>query len=169
MNTESSVPALIVGAGPVGMTMAAALTRHGVGVRIIDKSPTPTDKSKALVIWARTLELLDTVASAEPFLRAGRFVKAANINGSGKRVAHIPFEAPGTPYPKQLMLAQSETERLLTEHLRSVGVNIERSVELTALTAQGDRVRATLRRADGREESVRCDWLLGCDGAHSIV
>jgi 2-polyprenyl-6-methoxyphenol hydroxylase-like FAD-dependent oxidoreductase len=169
MNSESSVPALIVGAGPVGMTMAAALTRHGVGVRIVDKGPTPTDKSKALVVWARTLELLDTVASAEPFLKAGRFLRGANINGNGKRVAHIPFEPAGAPYPKPLMLAQSETERLLTEHLRSVGVNIERSVELTALSDQGDHVRATLRRADRREESVRCDWLLGCDGAHSIV
>jgi len=169
MSSESSVPALIVGAGPVGMTMAAALVRHGIGVRIIDKSPTPTDKSKALVVWARTLELLDPVASAQPFLRAGRFVKAANINGSGKRVAHIPFAAPGTPYPQPLMLAQSETERLLTEHLRSVGVNIERSVELTALKDSGDHVRATIRRADGWEEWVRCDWLLGCDGAHSIV
>src|SRR5947208_1556896 len=121
MNSENSVAALIVGAGPVGMTMAAALTRHGVGVRIIDKSPTPTDKSKALVLWARTLELLDTVASAEPFVKAGGFVHAANINGGGKRVARIPFEPAGTPYPQPLMLAQSETERLLTEHLRNVG------------------------------------------------
>lgn len=51
-------PILIVGAGPVGMTMAAELKRYGVPVRIIDKAPARTDKAKALVIWSRTLELL---------------------------------------------------------------------------------------------------------------
>ena len=50
--------ALIVGAGPVGLTMAAELTRHGLRCRIVDKEPAPSDKSKALVLWPRTLELL---------------------------------------------------------------------------------------------------------------
>ena len=50
---------LIAGAGPVGLTMAAELARFGVAVRIVDKSAQRTDKSKALVVWSRTLELLD--------------------------------------------------------------------------------------------------------------
>ena len=66
-------------------------------------------------------------------------------------------------------LPQSETERLLTEHLREVGVAVERPVELVRFAERGDGVDATLRHADGREEEVRCDWLLGCDGAHSTV
>ena len=67
------------------------------------------------------------------------------------------------------MLAQNETERLLTEHLQRVGIGVERAVELTDFTDHGDHVVARLRHADGHEESVRCDWLLGCDGAHSTV
>ena len=50
---------LIVGAGPVGLTMAAELARFGVSVRIVDKAAQRTDKSKAVVLWSRTLELLD--------------------------------------------------------------------------------------------------------------
>lgn len=50
---------LIVGAGPVGLTMAAELARYGVGVRLIDRAPHATETSKALVIWSRTLELMD--------------------------------------------------------------------------------------------------------------
>jgi 2-polyprenyl-6-methoxyphenol hydroxylase-like FAD-dependent oxidoreductase len=46
---------LIVGAGPVGLTMAAELARYGVSVRIVDKSTQRTDKSKAVVLWSRTL------------------------------------------------------------------------------------------------------------------
>ncbi len=51
--------ALVVGAGPVGLTMALELTRLGLSCRIVDKAAAPTDKSKALVVWGRTLELLE--------------------------------------------------------------------------------------------------------------
>lgn len=66
-----SKPVLVVGAGPVGLAMAADLARYRVPVRIIDKAPTRTDKSKALAVWARTLELLDRSGCAEAFLAAG--------------------------------------------------------------------------------------------------
>ena len=46
---------LIAGAGPVGLAVAADLARYGVSVRLIEKSPERTDKSKALVLWSRTL------------------------------------------------------------------------------------------------------------------
>ena len=62
---------LIIGAGPVGMTMASELARYGVALRIIDKAPGRTDKSKALVLWSRTLELLDRGGGSTPFVDAG--------------------------------------------------------------------------------------------------
>jgi 2-polyprenyl-6-methoxyphenol hydroxylase-like FAD-dependent oxidoreductase len=49
---------LVIGAGPVGLTMAAELKRYGLFVRIIEKAAKATDKSKALVLWSRTLELI---------------------------------------------------------------------------------------------------------------
>ena len=67
------------------------------------------------------------------------------------------------------MLPQSDTERLLEERLRRLGVSVERSTEATALKIRADGVEATLRHADGREETAHADWLAGCDGAHSIV
>ena len=50
---------LIVGAGPVGLTMAAELARYGIELRIIDRAPHATETSKALALWSRTLELMD--------------------------------------------------------------------------------------------------------------
>jgi 2-polyprenyl-6-methoxyphenol hydroxylase-like FAD-dependent oxidoreductase len=50
---------IIIGAGPVGLTLAIELTRFGVPIRIVEKAAQRTDKSKALVLWSRTLELLD--------------------------------------------------------------------------------------------------------------
>ena len=55
---------LICGAGPVGMTVALELARHGVKPRIIDVDKGPTDLSKALVVWGRSLELLNTCMDA---------------------------------------------------------------------------------------------------------
>jgi len=168
-STETAGSVLVVGAGPVGLTMAANLRRHGIGCRVVDKSPTPTETSKALVLWGRSLEMLDDLGIVGPFLAAGRLMGAANLYGEGRLLAHIPLDVEGTEYPRPLMLAQSETERLLTAHLGEAGVPVERSVELTAFEDRGDHVVANLRHADGRDEEVRCGWLLGCDGAHSTV
>ena len=74
-----------------------------------------------------------------------------------------------SPYPYRLMLPQSETERLLEERLRDHGVIVERQVEATTFKSGEDSVEAVLRHADGREDSVSADWLVGCDGAHSMV
>jgi 2-polyprenyl-6-methoxyphenol hydroxylase-like FAD-dependent oxidoreductase len=169
MAPTSSPVVLIVGAGPVGLTLAAHLNHHGVGCRLIDKALIATDKSKALVIWARTQEMLDKLGIIDAFRGAGIFLNAARLYGGSGPLVRIPFEPTGTMYGKPLMLAQSETERLLAEHLRSRGITVERPVELTELAEQGDHVRATLHHADGRDEEVQCSYLVGCDGAHSTV
>jgi 2-polyprenyl-6-methoxyphenol hydroxylase-like FAD-dependent oxidoreductase len=68
-----------------------------------------------------------------------------------------------------LFLPQSETERLLTEHLESLGGRVERGVELVSFVNGAGGVEATLRDADGRMETGRYRWIVGCDGAHSAV
>src|ERR1700677_4073640 len=162
-------PVLVVGAGPVGMTMASELARYGVPVRIVDKAAERTDKSKALVIWSRTLELLDRGGGSAPFVEAGFKAEAVNIIAGDKVIGRVSMESAQSPYPYGLMLPQSETERLLEERLASLGVSVERQVELISFKSNVDGVEAVLRHSDGREEAVSTDWLLGCDGAHSVV
>jgi 2-polyprenyl-6-methoxyphenol hydroxylase-like FAD-dependent oxidoreductase len=169
MSDSTSCTTLVVGAGPVGLTMAAQLHHHSLNCRIIDQCATPSDKSKALVLWARSLEMLDDLGIAGHFVAAGRFLDAATIYSRGRALAHVPFAATGTQYPRPLMIAQSETERLLVEHLRSVGISVERSVTLTGFVDQGDHILATIQHDGGLQEQVRCAWLLGCDGAHSTT
>jgi 2-polyprenyl-6-methoxyphenol hydroxylase-like FAD-dependent oxidoreductase len=166
-----STPILIVGAGPVGLTLACELTRYRVPVRIVDKAAQRTDKSKAIVLWSRTLELLDRGdQGAAPFVEAGFKARGVNIIAPGGHVVgHVKMDAVPSPYNYALMLPQSDTERLLEERLRRLGVSVERSTEVTALNIGADGAEATLRRADGGQEIVHADWLAGCDGAHSIV
>jgi 2-polyprenyl-6-methoxyphenol hydroxylase-like FAD-dependent oxidoreductase len=164
-----AVEVLVVGAGPVGLTMAAALTRQGLKCRIIDKAAAPTDKSKALVVWSRSLELLDSLGLAETFVQTGLKAVGASIYGHGKRLIHVSMAGVESPFSFPLMIPQSETERLLTEHLSRQGLQVERSVELVSFTEQPDAIACTLRHGDGREESLAVSWLVGCDGAHSTV
>lgn len=160
---------LIVGAGPVGLVMAIELARYGVAVRIVDKASERTDKSKALVLWSRTLELLARSGCSAGLVEAGYQVTSVNIVANGKRVAHFTLDQISTPYPYGLMLPQSETERVLDEFLNSLGVKVERPVEMTHFVTSPDKVASTLRHADGSEETVESAWLVGCDGAHSTI
>ena len=160
---------LISGAGPIGLTMANELARYGIAVRIVDKSAARTDKSKALVLWSRTLELLDHGGYVEPFLKAGMQAHGAQLSDGKNIVARIRLDGIDTPYPYALMIAQSETERVLEEQLAKRGVKVERSVSMEAFAEKGAGIEATLRKADGTSETVQADWLLGCDGAHSTT
>ncbi|CAA2143533.1 FAD-dependent monooxygenase [Methylobacterium bullatum] len=161
--------ALIVGAGPVGLTLAAELARYGIGLRLIDKSPQPTQTSKALVVWARTLELMDRMGCRQAFLDAGLRAHGATLRSAGSILGHIRFDTVASAYNFALMIPQRETERLLIEHLATFGVAVEREVELVSFVTGDGHVEATLRHADGAEETMSTSWLIGCDGAHSKV
>ena len=160
---------LVVGAGPVGLTLALALRRQGLAVRIVDKSAARTDKSKAVVIWPRTLELLDIQGCAQAFVDAGVPARGARILGEGRELVHAHFDLARSAFPFALLIPQSETERLLEQLLAATGVQVERQVELLSFADDGRQVSATLRHADGREESTTAAWLAACDGAHSTV
>jgi 2-polyprenyl-6-methoxyphenol hydroxylase-like FAD-dependent oxidoreductase len=162
---------LIAGAGPVGLTMASELARYGLSVRLIDKNIERTDKSKALVLWARTLELMERMGTDSPqrFIDAGLKVQGANILSGREEIAHVEMTHIESPYNFVLMIPQSETERLLEEHLETLGLKAERQVELKQFHSGADGVSCTLLHSDGREETAEASWLIGCDGAHSTV
>jgi 2-polyprenyl-6-methoxyphenol hydroxylase-like FAD-dependent oxidoreductase len=167
--SDETIPVLVVGAGPVGLTMAAELTRHGVATRIVDRNAVPSDKSKALAVWSRTLEMLDDMGIGGDFLATGIRAVGSSIYGENRRLAHLAFNTAPTPHPYALMLPQCETERLLASHLEKQGVHVGRALELADLHEDADAITVTLRHAGGAEEIVRCRWLLACDGAHSTI
>ncbi len=168
MTSDTSVP-LIVGAGPVGLTLANELLRHGVRPRIIDRAPQRSQNSKALAIFPRTLELLETTGVIDRFLTAGHRIRGLSLHHRDQGLAEIKLASVVSPYPFVLSLPQSETERLLGENLAEAGLEVERNVELLGLTQTDERVEAKLRYGDGREEMFSTPWLIGCDGAHSTT
>ena len=160
---------LIAGAGPVGLTMALALKRRGVAVRIVEKGAARTSQSRALIVWPRTLELLDIEGCVESFLSTGMKGSGVRIFADGRELVHVDLGRARSAYRFGLFIPQSETERLLEEQLARLGLSVERGLALQSFAEDAGSVVATLQSANGVSESVRAEYLLGCDGAHSLV
>ena len=178
---------LVVGAGPVGLTMACELLRHGAKVRLIDAADEPSDKSKAIIVHARSLEMLDNMGCVNAFLREGSKFHAVNIHAGGKLLARVSFDdadwADAT-YVHSLLIPQSATERLLSHHFGVYGGTVERNhklveIEQNAGTGNGSgsagngsgsgSVSVTIVEPDGKAVQSDYDWVVACDGAHSTV
>jgi 2-polyprenyl-6-methoxyphenol hydroxylase-like FAD-dependent oxidoreductase len=164
MNTSHQVPVLIVGAGPTGLTAAVELSRLGIGVRIIDRAADRSLTSRALGIQARTVELLRVRGVGDEMLRLGNRARSTTLYSGGEKLAAIELHRMPSEFNYVLLLAQSETERLLTEQLSGQGVKIERGVELITLTQRRDGVSAVLRSGDGEGEVVGASYLIAADG-----
>jgi 2-polyprenyl-6-methoxyphenol hydroxylase-like FAD-dependent oxidoreductase len=163
---------LIVGAGPTGLTLAAGLARFGVQFRLIDHAMDRVHESRALGVQARSLELLQTLGLAEVLVRRGNASARLVMHLDTGRVAEASlgdFGVTDTRFPFILFVSQAETEAVLGNHLASVGVVIERGLELVDGVPEADCVRCLLRHPGGKEEQVRTRYLAGCDGAHSTV
>lgn len=161
---------LIVGAGPTGLTLTAQLGRYGVPCRIIESASAPTDKSKAIALHARTLECFAAMGIAERAVADGIRARGFDFFAHRAPLCHAHFTTDlDTPYPFILMLPQSETECLLIARLADLGISVERNTTLTGFVQDASGVTATLTHPERYEETVRCRWLVGCDGAHSTV
>ncbi|MFJ9752280.1 FAD-dependent monooxygenase [Streptomyces chartreusis] len=174
MKQASSVrPVLVVGAGPTGLTAAVELSRLGVPVRIVDRSPGPSDTSKALAVQARTIELLEPRGVGEQMVRAGQLAGGTSIYGRGRKLATVRFQHIPGRLNSLLLLPQSQTERLLAERLRRQGGEVEWGTELVSFTQDDSDpkagVRAVLKGAQGAEEDLDAEYLISAEGAHSSV
>jgi len=168
----ADVDVLIAGAGPTGLTLAVCLERYGIRARVVDRLDGPSPLSRALAVQARTLEVFDDLGFAEAALARGMRVEGANLVARNGRQAHLRlggFAGLESHYPFILMLPQDATEALLMEQLTARGGRVEWGVELEEHREVDGAVEVSLRHKDGRQETVRARWLVGCDGARSQV
>lgn len=166
---EQPYDALVVGAGPTGLTMALELARFGLRPRIIDKAAEPAQTSRALGVHARTLEYFDRIGIADRALAEGHKAHGVNVYSQRQRIVHLNFDQIESRFNFVLVLPQSATEKLLADKLAGLGIHVERNIELAGFHQQATDVEVSLRHTDGRDESLRVPWLLGCDGSHSQV
>ncbi len=168
-NSRKKIDVLVAGAGPTGLVIATELARRGVSFRIIDTERGPTDKSKAIGIQSRTMEVFYNMGLAAQFESRGLKMKAATLYDDGKKIMRVPFEELNNRFPFLLMIPQTDTEQILLSALDQYGAVVERETSLISFTQDENQVTAELQHHNGQVETVTAKWLVGCDGAHSTV
>lgn len=181
-------PVLVVGGGPVGLTLAIDLGRRGVPCRLVDRRPAPGLLPKMERCNARTMEHYRRLGIADRVRAAGyptdlpmdvfivrSMVDPPLVHHTYPSVDELRAEAAtvqdgSRPLEPYQLISQYTLEPLLRSVAADIdGVEVRFGTELVDLDQDAAGVTATLRYADGGTGTVRCDYLVGCDGAGSTV
>ncbi|KAK0202449.1 FAD binding domain-containing protein [Desarmillaria ectypa] len=167
---------LIVGAGPSGLSLALALLQNSVSVRIIDKLSVFRVGQKGSGIQSRILELYKLLGVLPDIQKKGGVPqpKLQYLPGGATKVETLSFmkDTPDRPYINPIMLGQDRHEEILRKHLARYGVAVELETELVSFEQFPDRVVSrVVKTRDGQhfEESIESKWIVGAEGAHSVV
>jgi 2-polyprenyl-6-methoxyphenol hydroxylase-like FAD-dependent oxidoreductase len=156
---------LVIGAGPTGLTLAASLVAHGISTTVVDQQAAGANTSRAAVVNARTLEVLEQVDVARRLVKEGVEAPLFTIRDRGRTLIPIDFSGLPTDYPYSLMVPQSTTERLLLQRLEELGGSVQRPRTVTAIDQDAEGVTATFEDGD----VIRARYVVGADGIRSIV
>jgi 2-polyprenyl-6-methoxyphenol hydroxylase-like FAD-dependent oxidoreductase len=168
-------PVVIVGAGPVGLSLALGLGHHGVRSIVLERKRELDPHSRALGILPRTMEIFRAWDVLPPFVDAGRLLIRIGIWPVGRSEPRTTLDlgaaqGPLTATPGVLILPQDRTEALLLDLVRARGLaDVRFGHEVTAVREDADGVAVAARDGEGHAHEIRGAFLAGCDGAHSRV
>jgi 2-polyprenyl-6-methoxyphenol hydroxylase-like FAD-dependent oxidoreductase len=156
---------LVVGAGPTGLALATSLIARNVRTMVVDQLAAGANTSRAAVVNARSLEVLEQLDVARRLVKEGHQAPRFTIRDGERTLIPIDFSVLPTGYPYSLMVPQSTTERLLLDRLTELGGTVVRPKTLTGIVQDTDGVTATFD--DGG--TVRARYVVGADGIRSKV
>ncbi len=168
---------VIVGAGPTGLALAAELKSLGISAVLLDRLEAGLNTSRAAIIHARTLEVLEPLGVVPDLLAAGQKCTEFHLRERGKILATVSFKDLHSAYPFALLCPQNKTESILLARLRSLGGEVQRPCEVIAagpgvneVSAAPNPNEAQVQYKQGEEtKTVRAKYVIGCDGLHSVV
>jgi 2-polyprenyl-6-methoxyphenol hydroxylase-like FAD-dependent oxidoreductase len=169
MNTTTALPnhteVAVVGAGPTGLALAVTLASAGIEFVIVDRLAEGANTSRAAVVHARTLEVLDELGASQELIARGLRVTRFAVRDGSRRLLTVPFDSLPTPYQYTLMVPQYETEDVLLGRLRTLDGDVHRPYEVASVVQDEDGVTLTM----GTGETLRAGYAVGADGMHSAV
>ncbi|OJZ74622.1 3-(3-hydroxyphenyl)propionate hydroxylase [Mycobacterium paraffinicum] len=172
--TTQRVPVVIVGAGPTGVTAATRLSQHGVDCLVLDRWPGVYPQPRAVHLDDEIYRIIARLGLAHEFAAISRptlglrlvdrrLRTLAEFNRDPEHSVH--------GFPQANMFDQPELEALLRANLkRQPNAQLRGNAEVTEVVTDGTRIHVTFTdRTDGGLHQVEADYLLGCDGANSLV
>lgn len=156
---------IIIGGGPAGLTLACELARRGVNFLIFDINAGPVTQSRALMLQARTLEILADLGLTEPAVLSGHIVRGCRVSVNQKSVMDLKFSGVG-PFPFALVLEQAQTERLLINKLRELGHDIHRPVAVWKVEVPESKEGVSLAEVNTANSPTDISMVLA---AHSAL
>ncbi len=165
----SKIDVLVVGAGPTGMTIAIELARRNVNVRIIERRTEPSSRSKAMVVHARTLELMNIWGVADEMVHRGYTSPGIDFSANSKKPLRANIHKLDTQFPYILILPQAETEEILESYLNKLGVEIERGRSLAEFSQTKEGVYGTIECVESGMSNFDTRYIVGADGVNSLT
>ncbi|KAI1146765.1 FAD binding domain-containing protein [Nemania diffusa] len=177
---REKVDVLIVGAGPSGLAIAVSLARQGVSFRILDKAAGPLSAGRADGVQPRFLETIATWGLAPEIHEEGPLIERTAIYKDGQKLLFNRSHQSDSRYRGLHIITQGQVERIYIRDLSRHKQLVERSSILKGYSKvarddpQGPEpdhaIRATiLNERTGAESVVEAKYLVGCDGAASMI
>jgi 2-polyprenyl-6-methoxyphenol hydroxylase-like FAD-dependent oxidoreductase len=164
-------PVVIVGAGPVGLTLALRLADLGVASRVLEAGPRLRGEgSKALCMQRETLESWSRLGFGEEVAARGVAWALGRTYYRGRELFQTRFPAVGREhFPPFVNVSQTEVERLMVAHAEaSPLVELAWEHRVAGLSRDGDEVALAIETPGGTT-SVRGAWVVAADGSRSAV
>ena len=176
MTSDSDAPAspqvLIAGGGPVGLTLAALLVRHGIRCLVIEADAGYCTGSRAICVSRRSQEILGWVGADRAVVAAGLSWVGGRSHFRDAEVLHfrMPSE-PGERFAPMVNLQQYRIEQFAHEALLRGGElgSVLWSTRMGAVRNGAQGVQVDVETADGTRQTITAPWLVACDGGRSTV
>jgi 2-polyprenyl-6-methoxyphenol hydroxylase-like FAD-dependent oxidoreductase len=166
------VDVVVAGGGPAGLLLASELRLGGAEPVVLERLPAPTGLSKALALVGRVVQALDYRGLLERLdagsVPAAAYSRFAHLGGIPLDVSRLIESAPPWYFPAPVPARQAQVEAVLEARARELGADVRRGHELAGLVQDQDAVTVEVRGPQGAYR-LRASYLVGCDGARSLV
>lgn len=166
------LPVIIAGAGPVGLVAARLLQERGIGFIVLEAEQVLEDDLRASTFHPPTLDMLEQLGATAPLIAQGLISPTwqVRMHPDGERaVFDLGVLSGDTAHPYRLQCRQSVLCRILADQLAAAGDPVRMGTALQSVSQHADGVRVTAQTAGGETIIVEGSFLIGADGARSVV